>query len=626
MNTAGASSASQLGKFWQNASVLHRKSRAFTVILVSTISLGGHAQNDTTAVYEKVEQYAAKHRVTRWIYEAIFVPQVSDEEPKAQERPRRRVDPNRKYKGRTIRRIEVHVFDPFGYSVDDTLQAPTNGLQRVGNGLHRRSRPRIIRNLLLVRPLDRLDPLKVTESERVLRASAIVNDASVRVVRVNGTKDSVDVIVLVHDKWSMDASGEGDLGSATLTGRDRNLLGWGQELEQQVTYGLGSSQIGLRGRHSVYNIKRSFITSTFNYTASEELDQVGLSFARPFYSPLTRWAGALSAVRSWTNSMLVDPTSGILESHQVAPVSFNTWLARSYPLGKSPEAAGQSSHFILGARYAQTRFATRPSFDIDTARSNSASSLFLVSAGISVRQYYQERYLYRFGATEDVPEGLLCTGTAGVRKRELYAPLPYLGLSVSRGRNTDRFGYISLALAFGTFFQRGQSVDGTFRADLTYFTEPYTAGRWHLREFVRISTTVGINKPATTRISLGGDQLYGLQSGGLSGTQRTTLNLETVAYAPYNILGFRFAPVLLLGFGNVGEQGDPLLAGRIYSAFSLGLLVRNENLLVKTFEVSLGFYPYLPDGSTTIIQGNPSISYSIRAEDFAFPQPAIVEY
>jgi hypothetical protein len=181
-------------------------------------------------------------------------------------------------------------------------------------------------------------------------------------------------------------------------------------------------------------------------------------------------------------------------------------------------------------------------------------------------------------------------------------------------------------LAFGTFFQRGQAVDGTFRADLTYFTEPYRAGRWHLREFVRITTAVGVNKPSTSRISLGGDRLYGLQSGGLSGTQRTTLNLETVAYAPYNILGFRFAPVLLVGFGNLGEQGDPLLAGRIYSAFSMGLLIRNENLLVKTFEVSLGFYPYLPDGSTAIIQANPSTSYSIRAEDFAFPQPSVVEF
>ncbi len=600
--------------------------RGITMVAVATFAFNAEAQRDTTAIYQKVEQFAVKRRVTRWIYEAIFVPQVSDEEPKAQVRPRRRVDPNRKFKGRTIRRIEVHVFDPFGYSVDDTLEAPTNGLQRVGNRLHRRSRPQIIRNLLLVRSMDRLDPLKITESERVLRASAMVNDASVRVVRVTGAKDSVDVIVVVHDKWSMDVAAQGDLSSATLSGRDRNLLGWGQELEQKVIYGVGSSQIGLQGRHSVYNIKRSFISSTLNYTTTEELDQVGLSFDRPFYSPLARWAGAVAAGKSWRHDEHTDPATGVLEAHRVSPVGFDTWLARSYPLGKSTEAAAQSSHFLMGARYAQTRYAVRPSFDIDTARSNSATSLFLVSAGISVRQYYQERYLFRFGATEDVPEGLLLTGTAGVRKRELTAPTPYFGLAMSRGRNTDRFGYVSLALAFGTFIHRGQAQDGTFRADLTYFTEPYHAGRWHLREFVRISTAVGINKPSTARISLDGDQLYGLQSGTLSGTQRTTLNLETVAYAPYNILGFRFAPVFLIGFGNVGEQGDPLLAGRIYSAFSLGLLVRNENLLVKTFELSLGFYPYLPDGSTSIIQANPSTSYSIRAADFAFSQPSIVGF
>ena len=584
------------------------------------------AQEDSSDVYDKIQRYSEKRNVTRWIHDAIFVAPVSDEAPSAKAVPRRRVDPNLKYKGRIIRSIRVHVFDPFGYSVDDTTQAPTNLLQQGGNRLHRRTRDRVVRNLLLVRAFEALDPMKITESERILRASPMITDAAVRVAPLAGSKDSVDVVVLVHDNWSIDVSAEGDLGSVSATGRDRNLLGWGQELEQRVVYVNGVSQPELQGHHSIYNIKRSRITSTLSYSTSTDVDRVGAALDRSFYSTLVLWAGGVSLDKSWSNDKRTDPATGITSAYPLSPVSLDTWLARSFMLGDGVTIADRSSSITLGARYAQTRYAARTPREVDTARTFSNSSLLLASAGFGVRQYYEERYLYRFGSTEDVPEGLLCTVTAGVFKREQTVTAPYAGLEVSAGRNTDRFGYLSLALAYGTFFHLREVVDATWRVQLTYFTDLYNIGRWHMRQFARINSTIGFNKPVTASLSLGGDQLYGLPGEGAAGVHKTVLNLETVAYAPYALLGFRFAPVALIGFGNTGEESDPLLSGRIYTAFSLGLLVRNENLLVKTFEVSVGFYPYLPDGSTAAFQVNPSTSFSLRARDFAFSEPAIVTF
>ena len=596
------------------------------VLCVLSLSSPSWAQDDSLAIYQKIEQYADKRKVTRWIYDAIFVTPVPDDAPIAQEKPRRRVDPNIKFKNKVIRSIDVRVFDPFGFSVDDTTTAPTNLLQKTGNRLHRRTRDRIIRNLLLVQPFDALDPLKIAESERVLRASPMVNDAALRVVRVAGSKDSVDVIVVVQDKWNIDVSGEGDLGGASATFRDRNFLGWGQELEQRVVYANGGPKLELDGHHSIYNIKRSYISSTLSYSTTADVDRLGLAFDRSFYSSLARWAGGIAADKTWSNDLQTAPASGITSTYHLDPVGFDTWLGHSFTLGDGKTAASQSSNLTLGARYAQTRYAARPPAEVDTLGLYSNSSLFLLSAGLSVRQYYEERYLFRFGATEDVPEGLLCTVTTGVQKRELTATAPYFGVEVSRGRNTDRFGFISLALAYGTFFHQGEVVDGTFRADLTYFSDLQYMGRWHLRQFVRMHSTIGFNKPVYSRISLGGDQLYGLPSDGLDGVHSSVLNLETVAYAPYHLLGFRFAPVLLIGFGNLGEENDPLLSGRIYSAYSLGLLIRNENLLVKTFEISVGYYPVTPDGTTSVFRVNPSISFSLGAKDFAFSRPSVVAF
>ena len=603
-----------------------RHVRWLLLVLLITPSGSASAQDDSLSLYRKIEKYSEKNRVTRWIYDAIFVAPVSDEAPVASKVPQRRIDPNLKYRGRIIRAIDVRVFDPFGFSVDDTTRIPKMWLQRRANSLHRRTRDNIVRNLLLIRPMDTLDPLKIAESERVLRASPMVTEAAIRVVPLPGTRDSVDVIVLVHDKWSIDVSGEGDLGSASVTLRDRNFLGWGQELEQLVVYGFGSPQVELKGHHSVYNIKRSYITSTISYSTSTDVDQFGLAFNRSFYSALARWAGGIAVGKTWTSDLRTDSLAGIITTYPVSPVGLDAWLARSFSIGDGKSVVSQSSKIIVAARYAQTRYAARPPVEVDTLRAYSNSSLYLASVGLSIRQYYEERYLYRFGATEDVPEGLLCTVTAGALKREAAATLPYVGVEVSRGGNTDRFGYISATLGYGTFIQQGMTVDGTLRVGLTYFSDLATMGRWHLRQFVRINSTIGFNKPVTSRLSLGGDQLYGLASSGLEGVHKTVLNLETIAYAPYNVLGFRFAPVLLIGFGNIGGESDPLLSGRIYSAFALGLLIRNENLLVKSFEISVGFYPYLPGGNTAILQMNPATSYSLRARDFDFSKPGVIGF
>ena len=151
-------------------------------------------------------------------------------------------------------------------------------------------------------------------------------------------------------------------------------------------------------------------------------------------------------------------------------------------------------------------------------------------------------------------------------------------------------------------------------------------GRWHFRQFVRGDLLSGFGKPVYSQVNLNGDQLYGFSSGLVSGTHKEVLRLETVAYAPFHILGFRFAPVLLFGFGTIGEEGDPLFSGRIYNAINLGILVRNENLLVKTFEVSLSFYPFIPEHNGAVFQVGSFNSFALNARGFAFTRPDVVGY
>lgn len=590
------------------------------------VCLGQDPEADSVAIYRKLHTYSEKHKVARWIYEGIFVaPTNAEKEQIPTKNAPERIDPFRKYKGKIIRHIEVIVNDPFGYSVDDTAQAPTSRLQRIGNALHLKTHARVVRGLLLMREGERVDPLKLTESERLLRASPVVNAARVTLHRLKASSDSVDVVVYVVDKWSIDAVGNISTSDGSLTLRDRNLLGFGQRFEQGVGYSLGAQRPELNGQYVVYNIGRSYIGTSAFYRSTAEQDQVGVELHRDFFSPLTRWAGGAALIGTWTHNTITDSTGAEVALPRVRPVTLDTWLGRSFPLLNDTAFASRFSRIIVGVRYAQTRFTMRPSFEQDTARSNSNTSLFLVGAGISQQQFYKERYLFRFGLTEDVPEGLLVRVNTGVRKRELLSPEPYAGAEVTRGRNYDAFGYLSATVAYGTFFQRGRGIDGALRLDVNYFTDRLTFGKWHLRQFVKLSSTVGFNR-TTTRLTLNGEQLYGFSSEVVSGTRKTVLGFQTVLYAPFSFLGFRFAPVALIGAGTVDEEHDRWFSNSIYPAFAIGLLVRNEYLLVKTFEVSIGFYPDVPGSGNATTVFNPISGFDLGARGYAFSRPEEVGY
>ncbi len=581
---------------------------------------------DSAAFYEKLHSYSQKHKVTRWIYGAVFEQPGATSIAKPNDPLARRSDPYRKQKGKIVRRIEVHVRDPFGNTLDDTVRTRVSKLARIGNGLHRATRARIIKDLLLVSPFDPVDPLELAESERLLRASPAVNDARIDLRVVKGSRDSVDVVVYVLDKWTIDATGDLGTSGGSVTLRDRNFLGLGQQFEQGADYTLGSDRPIFNGKHAVYNIAETYIGSSLLYSVSDTEDLLGAELRRTFYSPLTKWAGAAGLTRTWKHASAADASGNLVAQPHVDPVSLDTWLGRSFRLSDDTSRYGQSSHIIVGARYAQTRYAQRPSFAVDTLRTNSNTSLFLVGAGLSLQQFYKERYLFRFGLTEDVPEGFLFRVNAGARKRELLRTEPYIGAEITSGRNYDAFGYLSGTLAYGTFFQRGHTIDGTLRLDLDYFTDLRAFGKWHLRQFVKLRSTIGFDKPVDQRLTLNGDQLYGFNSDVVSGSRKTLLGFQTVLYAPWSIFGFRFAPVAFFGIGTVDEEHDQWLSNRIYPAFGLGLLVRNEYLLVKTFQVNIGFYPDVPGSGNATTLFNPISGFQVGARSYAFTQPETVGY
>lgn len=586
-----------------------------------------HAQEDSTKVYKDIEQFSARHGFTRWVYQNIFVAPVRNEEPPAPAIPQRRTNPMEPFAGRTVRSVEVVVLDPFGYGLVDSSAIPTSWVQRAANSLHRTTRQYLVREFVLVKAGEAFDPLEASESERLLRSSPMVNDARVRVMPVDGSADTVDVQVIVLDTWNLEAWVDLSSSAGRVTVQDRNLLGLGQQLQFGPTFTTERLLQRFDALHSVYNIKGTYISSLIDYGRDDIRESIGLRLIRPFYSPLTRWAGAFGVNRSMIKLIRTDAQGAILGTDRVDQLDISTWLGRSFPLENTRSTPARSSSIVTGVLHSTTRFLQRPASDGSGPIAYPNTELYLLSAGLSVRQYYRERYLYRFGMVEDVPEGLLLKLTGGFRRREGEDTLlGYTGVEFSRGRHFHRFGYAAFQLAYGTFWQQGKPVDATLRMDLRYFTDLFRMQRWYVRQFITLAATQLDRREPTARLDLNGDQLFGFQSALVSGTHRELLKLETVVYAPYRLLGFRFAPVLLAGFGTIGDTEDPLFSGRIHTALGLGILIRNENLLIKTFELSFSLYPYIPEENGAVFDADRFTNFTARLNDFAFTSPGLVGY
>ncbi len=579
---------------------------------------------DSLAIYKKIKEVAEKRKFTSWLYYTIFVdpsPQEYPKEPSSKEK--KIVNPYLKQENKIIRNIYVKVYDPFGYSVNDTAQRKINGIQKLGNGLHIASFKRVVTSRLLFKENQSLNPLSLSESERLLRQSVFVNDARIIVSDTSDT-DSVDVYVLVHDKWTVSMPVVITDVNGYARFKNQNLFGTGNQFEQYVGF-TKPDLMSYSGYYNISNIKNSYVSSRLFYSTNNDGTEVGVVFDRPFYSPLAEWAGGAEYNYSWKYFSYTDSVTLKSKRQELNQSYYDIWLGKSIKINASRKLFNQSTNIIVGERFYLNHFDKRPAFSIDKQMRNLNSSSFIGNIGFAIQQYYKDKFIYRFGANEDVPQGLILQVLYGVTENELGNSKFYIGGDIASARHF-RAGYFSARLSYGLFFGKSRANDITTRAKLNYFSDLLRLGKWYLREFVNSTWVLGFNKLPYERLTITGDDLYGFESGKLSGTHKGVVNLETVAYAPYNLVGFRFAPTLMMGLSMIGDEKNKFTNSNLYQAYALGLMVRNENLLSSTFQISFGVYPFLPNGQNNVIKYSPVTSFTLKVNAFTVGRPEFISY
>ena len=583
---------------------------------------------DTTQVYKKIEVYSKKRKFTTFLHKLIFEPsKIKTSNPIRKREPKVYTQ----YEGKIIRNINIETLDPFGYSVSDTTKNTGNWSERFGNHIHIKTRNLAVKNLLLFRKNIPLDPLSIKESERLIRQQRFVREVSIITEPIPQNIDSVDIYIRVLDSWSLIPKGSISSSRTAIGFHEKNFLGTGHEFNNKFTSRLTDGKNAYRMKYEIPNIKNTYIKTSIDYHIDLN-DHYGksLNIDRIFYSPLTRWAGGAYMDEQFR----IDSLQNELSQFASQNFKFNSqdfWGGYSIPIFKGNTERERTSNLIFSARSLFVQYEESPTIEYDKDNFYSGETFYLGGIGITSRQFVEDNYLFYYGIIEDVPVGKIYGITGGYQRKNHQERL-YIGARASFG-NYFKWGYLSTNFEYGTFFLGSKTEQSAFSFQANYFTNLVEIGKWKMRQFIKPQIIIGVNRlesvgdqltinESTIFQGVNGAGIQGSNSAGIRGfdsamhgTEKFVLSLQTQFYSPRNIVGFRINPFFNFSAAILGNENIGLTQSKLYSSFGVGVLINNDYLVFRSFQLSFSFYPTIPGQGKNIFKTN-----SFETSDFGFQE------
>lgn len=526
--------------------------------------------------------------------------------------------------GRIIRHIDIVTLDPFGYSLTNPEQKPDKWIKRASNSLHIKSSRLAIRNYLLFRKNKVLDSTEVLESARLLRNQNFIRRVHIEPHEV-GT-DSVDIKIRILDTWSTVFIPS--ISSSSYKGKlnERNFLGLGHSFVNKVRHRTEDGKISYSGNYRIPNIYNTYISSNLRFSNDFYDNQYRkVSFDRPFYSNLAKWAGGVELSELYFRDSLPNAK----QEYERQPVKYfqqRYWGGFSFPIEKNPDSEYANYRMINSIAYDSKNFSETPTQEYDSIGHYSNERQLLFKVALSSNSYVQDKYVFRYDEVEDIPIGTLYGITTGIRRKQNRHQM-YLGLQYSFG-NYYRFGYFSGDFQAGSYYDQGKLHQAALNVNLTYFTRIIDWGSWRIRQFVTQSLIYGINRDPiiVDNLNLLGNSGIKGYNESVNGNKRAILTLQTQSYTPGAWLGFRFNPFINTTFGVVGEKGKSIFKSPLHSKISLGVLITNDYFVIDRFQLSVSYFPDIPSEGSHIFYVNSLNNYDFGLNNFNSDRPAVVPY
>lgn len=509
-------------------------------------------------------------------------------------------DPYLDFDGKIIRKIIVKHLG-FEKSILDTARTLKNYISKTANKLHSNTKEYVIRNNLFLKEGEALNPYRAADNERWLRNLNFMLDARIYVEPIVNEIDSIDLLVVTRDVFSLGGSFEPNYPTkyvATL--QDVNLSGRGQTVQfGQVVDNTRSPKYGFKGSYLLSNISGSFIDGSVGYTSLNDGVHVGnenesslyIKLNRTLYHPFARFAGGAEMSYNSSSNVFKRPDSVFAQYKYTVK---DLWLGYSFGHKKLPSDLRENRNrkFIAIRGYDQYFLSkintqlTEPDQFIFRNRTSLLAQLTFFR-----QDFYKTQYVLGFGRTEDVPYGYRISFTSGW-ERELGRKRTYWGSELYYNKIQPNGSILTFNVNLASYFQNASAQDGFVSFNFTCFSKIHKLGKMIVRHQYSSGYAAIINQQVKRGINIRDvNGILGFLPDSLVGFQRVTLSQEVTVFTPYKLLGFHLAPIVRTDLAYIRRFPKLFRSENFFSGFSVGLRARNENLIFNTIEARLFFYP-----------------------------------
>lgn len=580
-----------------------------TFLILSALSLKGKdipmLKNDSLGVvivknspelfYDSLAMKASRHKVTKWLYNWVICTENQTVNGDLSS-----YEYYKTFENKTIGSISIKSLDVFGPDFTDTAKITNIWLEKWANKLHSKSNLYVIRKNLWIKEGQELDPDLIMDNERLLRSLPYLKDVRIIIKPHPFNNNMVDILILTKDVFSLGISGNiGSINKGEIGIYDKNILGVGHEIGTKlIAHTDLTPHIGFEAYYSINNVKGNFIDFSAGYTNTYLREGMFFSFERDFLRPQSVYAGGLTFLRSFRSDR-INLNDHVLIDYPLDYLFLDTWYGRRLKRATNPNDSRFQINISGRVRY--TSFYDRPQPDNDGNQFFANSTFYLGSLSFSRRSYVRDYLIYSYGITEDIPKGYLHELVFGYDHNE-FGDRWYSHLYLSTGnlfKNKPFYFFTSFGL--GTFWKPDGAEQGMADFKVNYISPLFQVWRNQSRQFIKLNYTLGINRFEIEDLLLrNSDGIRGFGSRIGKGKQRLTLNVENVFFQKRSILNFQTAFFSFFDAGIVGPANESIFKQSYYAGLGLGLRIRNENLIFKTIQIRLAYYPNHPSDVSSI--------------------------
>ena len=340
---------------------------------------------------------------------------------------------------------------------------------------------------------------------------------------------------------------------------------------------------------------------------------------------MTKWAGGITIGQQFKRDSLINT----IKEYEIQNFKFSThdiWLGKAFNVIKGNYEGANTTNLILTGRYLNIKYNESPTAELDPINFYSSEKLFLMGVGLNSREFVQDRYIFRNGIVEDVPIGSIYGITTGYQLKNNHWR-PYIGSQFSFG-TFHKWGFLSSNFELGTYFKDGKTEQTTFSFQANYFTNLFDLGNWKFRQFIKPQILLGINRQNSQGDQLNINGENGIQgfNSNLFGNNKMILTFQTQSYAPKEIAGFRLNPFFNYSFALLDVKENGSHKNKSYSRIGIGLIISNDYLVFSSFQLSLSYYPTIPNVGDSVFRTNAFQTGDFGFQTFELAKPKILLY